>query len=262
MFDLDRAKKVIDLQLRRLEGEKLHVYRCSAGVPTIGVGATMYPDGRKVTMQDPPITVDRMNEMLAHDINVYTSDVLALVEQECTTAQLVGLCLLMYNIGKPGFGDSTVLRLHRKRDYTAAASAFSMWDKTTDPVTKQKVKSEALAVRRLKESAIYISDLPASVEPAPQAVTEEAPITASKTVRTNTATAAGGVGMILTQMDSPWLTQVFPKVADTIKDVAAKGKEVAQALDINLGVVFGLALLAAGVYSIYLRWQNKQAGRV
>ena len=42
--------------IKRYEGFRAKPYLCPAGVPTIGYGVTVYPDGTKVTLQDPPIT--------------------------------------------------------------------------------------------------------------------------------------------------------------------------------------------------------------
>lgn len=38
------------------EGYRAAPYRDSGGVPTIGIGSTQYPDGRRVKMTDPPVT--------------------------------------------------------------------------------------------------------------------------------------------------------------------------------------------------------------
>ena len=40
---------------RKFEGYKATPYLCPAGVPTIGYGSTYYADGKKVTLQDPPM---------------------------------------------------------------------------------------------------------------------------------------------------------------------------------------------------------------
>ncbi|MGF6147099.1 glycoside hydrolase family protein [Kingella potus] len=42
--------------LMRHEGYRAAPYRDSGGVPTIGIGSTQYPDGRRVQMADPPVT--------------------------------------------------------------------------------------------------------------------------------------------------------------------------------------------------------------
>jgi lysozyme len=41
------------------EGCVLKPYKCSAGVPTIGIGSTYYENGERVKMTDSPITEAR-----------------------------------------------------------------------------------------------------------------------------------------------------------------------------------------------------------
>jgi len=42
--------------IKSFEGFRSAPYKCPAGIPTIGYGATFYPDGKKVTMADKAIT--------------------------------------------------------------------------------------------------------------------------------------------------------------------------------------------------------------
>ena len=42
--------------IKSMEGFRSAPYKCPAGIPTIGYGATFYPNGTKVTMSDTPIT--------------------------------------------------------------------------------------------------------------------------------------------------------------------------------------------------------------
>ena len=53
---------------REFEGLYLRPYLCPAGVWTIGYGATRYEDGRAVGPADPPITRERAEALLMHDI--------------------------------------------------------------------------------------------------------------------------------------------------------------------------------------------------
>ena len=41
------------------EGLKVSPYLDAVGIPTIGLGTIVYPDGKKVTMADPPITKEQ-----------------------------------------------------------------------------------------------------------------------------------------------------------------------------------------------------------
>lgn len=50
------------------EGLRLRPYLCPANVPTIGVGATFYETGVRVTLADPPITKERAMELLEFEL--------------------------------------------------------------------------------------------------------------------------------------------------------------------------------------------------
>ena len=50
--------------IKSFEGFRSHPYKCPAGIPTIGYGATFYPNGKKVTMDDPAITEQQATDML------------------------------------------------------------------------------------------------------------------------------------------------------------------------------------------------------
>ena len=50
--------------IKQFEGFSAKPYLCLAGVPTIGYGATYYPDGRRVTMQGRPVTEAQAANML------------------------------------------------------------------------------------------------------------------------------------------------------------------------------------------------------
>ena len=79
MADIEKASARLDKELRKEEGERFKPYLCTAGVPTIGVGATTYPDGRKVTLADPPITKSQMDRMLSIEIGRYVHEVMDMV---------------------------------------------------------------------------------------------------------------------------------------------------------------------------------------
>ena len=58
------SDKLIQL-LEEFEAFEASPYLCPAGIPTIGYGFTYYPDTKKkVTLQDPPITKERAEEIL------------------------------------------------------------------------------------------------------------------------------------------------------------------------------------------------------
>ena len=57
------GQKGIEL-IKQFEGFESKPYKCPAGIPTIGYGATFYPDGRKVTMNDSPINESQATDLL------------------------------------------------------------------------------------------------------------------------------------------------------------------------------------------------------
>ena len=73
------------------EGLRLKPYLCSAGVPTIGYGNTFYPNGRKVTMKDKPITQEYAFEMLKVVVNMFAKDVDKLVTSNINQNQFNAL---------------------------------------------------------------------------------------------------------------------------------------------------------------------------
>lgn len=53
------------------EGLYLEPYLCPAGIPTIGIGTTVYPDGTKVKLDDPRIEVSKAIEYLENDLKYF-----------------------------------------------------------------------------------------------------------------------------------------------------------------------------------------------
>jgi lysozyme len=58
------AAKIAAEVIKEFEGFESKPYLCPANVPTIGYGNTMYPNGERVTMDDPEITEEQATEML------------------------------------------------------------------------------------------------------------------------------------------------------------------------------------------------------
>lgn len=261
MYDRQRAEKLLDGYLRRKEGEKLSPYLCIAGVPTIGVGATTYPDGRKVTLQDPPITKAQMDRMLQIEIDRYIDAVLPMVNHNVTTGQLVGLVLCGYNIGLPSLAKSSMVRLHNAGDYAGAGRAFGLWNKYRNPKTRKLEVSKALTARRLQEASIYLSDsFPA--EHAPQAVIEESRLPQSPLVKLGSSIALGGVGTIATtapeEAPVPTLAQVS-EGASTVQTLISTLQSFVPP-GVTPGMVFGAALILAGCAVVYWRWRQRSEG--
>jgi len=117
------------VRLKQFEGFRAAPYLCSAGVPTIGYGATYYPVGVKVKMSDPPISEDRASEMLTSMIKSYADAINACVKVPLTQSMFDALVLWAYNIGIAAAQGSTLVRLLNAGAYGDAANQFLRWNK-------------------------------------------------------------------------------------------------------------------------------------
>jgi lysozyme len=138
------------------EGIKLKPYRDSAGIPTIGIGCTFYPDGRRVTMKDPPLPDVKAAWKLFDKVNSnFLLTVYSTTRDDINQNQFNALLALCFNIGPGAFKSSTVLRLVNKNpNDPAIADAFYMWRYST----VDGVKKPVLAGRRKREAALYFSN--------------------------------------------------------------------------------------------------------
>lgn len=57
--------------IEEFEGLRLSPYLCPAGIPTIGIGTTTYPDGTKVSLTDSDITAYQALAFLEHDLKYF-----------------------------------------------------------------------------------------------------------------------------------------------------------------------------------------------
>jgi lysozyme len=139
------------------EGVVLHPYLDKAGVPTIGIGTTRYPNGTHVTMQDSPITLEQAKELLTHD-SVAAQDAVNAMINSVRVSQngFDALVSFAYNEGTGALHGSTLLRLIRANPADPnITAAFAMWDKLH--VNGELVYSADLAGRRKREAALYFT---------------------------------------------------------------------------------------------------------
>lgn len=184
--------------IAEFEGQRLTAYRCPAGVWTIGIGSTQPP----VTpgMQ---ITVDEMWQRFDHDIAVFETGVLAALAGAPTTQnEFNAMVSLAFNIGLGGFRTSSVLRAHKAGNTSAAANAFSLWNKAT--VDGRLVEVPGLTRRRAAEAALYLAlgddGFAVTASTMPQEVAKPASAASSKAVQTNVAVAAGAVTLAVSNL--------------------------------------------------------------
>jgi len=141
--------------MKQEEGLILHPYKDDAGIPTIGVGCTWYPGGKKVTMSDPPLADEDAAWDLFDKVNAtFLMAVYSTTRDDINQNQFNALLSLCYNIGTGDFKKSTVLRLVNQRpDDPRITEAFYMWRFSTI----NGIKKPILAARRIRESKLYFS---------------------------------------------------------------------------------------------------------
>ena len=133
------------------EGISLDPYLDDVGIPTIGIGCTYYPNGKKVTIKDDPLPSINAAWELFDTINSnFLLTVYSTTRDDINQNQFNALLSLCYNIGTVGFKGSTVLRLvNIDPNDPKIADAFKMWKKAGG--------KPILLKRRIREAKLYFS---------------------------------------------------------------------------------------------------------
>jgi lysozyme len=136
--------------IESFEGCVLHPYLDSVKIPTIGIGTTVYPDGKKVTMNDPPITKDQAYAFLKDHMDKDCVKVEQLVKVVVNDNQFAALVSFAYNCGTAALASSTLLKRLNAGEYQKAADEFLKWDHAGGVVVK------GLTRRRQAERALFL----------------------------------------------------------------------------------------------------------
>ena len=113
---------------RRFEGLYLTPYLCPAGVATIGVGATFYEDGRRVTLHDAQITRTRAEALLLwHIETVYLPAVLKLCPGITCPMRLAALIDFTFNLGAGQLRSSTLRKRVNSEDWEMVPAELRKW---------------------------------------------------------------------------------------------------------------------------------------
>lgn len=133
------------------EGCRLKAYLCSAGVPTLGWGAT----GKDIKL-GMTWTQEQADARLVEDLRRFERGVEALVDGKATPGQFSALVAFAFNVGIGALTKSTLLKRHNAGKFDEAAAQFLSWDKAR--VAGQMVALAGLTKRRKAEAALYRSD--------------------------------------------------------------------------------------------------------
>jgi lysozyme len=136
--------------IEQFEGCKLQPYLDVAKIPTIGIGTTRYPDGRAVTMNDPPITEAQAQSFLKSHLEGDCKAVSGLVKVVLTDNEFAALVSFAYNVGRSALASSTLLKKLNSGDKKGAADQFLKWDHAAG------IQVAGLTKRRQAERTLFL----------------------------------------------------------------------------------------------------------
>ncbi len=138
--------------IKQCEGFRSKPYRCPAGVPTIGYGSTVYPDGTHVRIEDEPITEAVAEGILKRQLNRYENGISRYVVSTINQPQFDALVSFAYNVGLGNFKNSTLLKkVNKDSNDKTIADEFKKWTRCNGVILK------GLTQRRCKEAELYFS---------------------------------------------------------------------------------------------------------
>jgi lysozyme len=138
--------------IKRFEGLSLKPYICPAGIPTIGYGNTYYPNGKKVTLQDEPITQSIADKLLESLLPPYEKAVDSFCRDDISQSQFDALCSFAYNVGVGNLQKSTLIKkVNVNPSDPTIKEEFLKWNKGAGKVLA------GLTKRRQAESDLYFS---------------------------------------------------------------------------------------------------------
>jgi lysozyme len=155
--------------IKEFEGLRLRAYLCPAGVPTIGYGTTVYPNGRRILVGD-EITQQQAEDYLRNDLRAFEREVERMVLVPVNENQFSALVSFAYNCGAQALQKSTLLRYINAHEFVAAAGEFARWNQAAGKVLPGLVR------RRAAERELFTRPVTApAVPPPPVAMPEPTP---------------------------------------------------------------------------------------
>ena len=145
------SQKGLEL-IKSFEGLSLVPYVCAGGINTIGYGNTYYTNGKKVSLQDPKITVLQAEELLKNSLSTYEKTVDSFCRDDISQSQFDALASFCYNVGTGNLQKSTLIKKvnANPQDPTIRAE-FMKWNKAAGKVLL------GLTRRRTAEANLYFS---------------------------------------------------------------------------------------------------------
>ncbi len=148
------SKNGIEL-IVHFEGEHLQAYLDPVGIPTIGVGATFYQDGRRVKMGD-KITKQESRDLLAFHLEKFEKTVLEKVKRPLKQNEFDALVSFCFNAGtsyRSAAGQWRDYEIWKRADQKTPGMK-EYWENLA--VTAKGKRLNGLVRRRKAEAALYL----------------------------------------------------------------------------------------------------------
>ena len=137
----------------KYEGFKSKPYLCPANVPTIGYGATYYPNGQKVKLTDPAIDEKHASLLLEAMLNPYEKAVDSYCRDDINQNQFDALVSFAYNLGNSALKSSTLLKkANANPNDKTIRNEFLKW------VNADGKRLKGLVIRRTDEADLYFTE--------------------------------------------------------------------------------------------------------
>ncbi len=130
--------------IKRFEGLRLKPYLCPAGIASIGYGHTYL-----VNLNDPAITEEEADRLLAQDLKLYEKPVSEMVKVPINQNQFDALVSFAFNLGTAALRGSTLLK--KLNAGQPCAAEFDRWIYAAGKALPGLVRRRA-AERRLFET--------------------------------------------------------------------------------------------------------------
>ena len=135
--------------IKTFEGYSPKVYRCPAGVPTIGYGSIWDLDGKRVTMSQQKITKAQAETLLLREIHHVERAIRHLIRVPLNQNQFSALASWTFNLGSGRLQSSTLRTKINREDHDGAALEFPKWRRAGGKIL------QGLGKRRAVEKTLY-----------------------------------------------------------------------------------------------------------
>lgn len=136
--------------IAKKEGFRSNPYIDSVGVATIGYGTIKYPNGKKVSLKDKPVTQETAFSFLKRDADIFAQSVFKYVGSSVNQNQFNALVSFSYNLG---IRSIFLNKVAKNPNSPTVANEFKKW--VYGNVNGVNKKLDGLIKRRSEEVEMY-----------------------------------------------------------------------------------------------------------